>query len=109
MCASVALASFMAVNGSAANAECYDVFGCSDRNAFRLHDLVSGPNCEFFCTMRNAIFAVHHFCFKSPRAIAPFDNQGCVAGDPNALGLDRIERANAATILKAEQTLSCPE
>jgi hypothetical protein len=109
MCASVALAGFVAVSSPAANAGCYDDFGCSDQNAFRLHDLVSGPNCKFLNTMRNAIFAEHHFCFKSPRASAPFDNQGCVAGDPNALGLDRIERANAATILKAEQTLSCPE
>ena len=99
----------MAVSGSAADADCYDVFGCSDRNAFRLHDLVSGPNCEFLYTIRNAIFAEHHFCFKSPRAITTFGNQGCVTADPNALGLNRIERANAATILKAERTLGCPE
>jgi hypothetical protein len=105
----VALAGFMAVGGSAADADCYDVFGCSNRNAFRLHDLVSGPNCEFLYTMRNAIFAEHHFCFKSPRAIATFGDQGCVTGNPNALGLNRIERANAATIHKAEQTLGCPE
>jgi hypothetical protein len=99
----------MAVHGSAADADCYDVFGCSNRNAFRLRDLVNGPNCEFLYTMRHAIFAGHHFWFKSPRAIATFGNQGCVTSDPNALGLSRIERANAAIILKAEHTLGCPE
>jgi len=105
----VALAGFMAVSGSGADADCYNVFGCSNRNEFRLHDLVGGPNCEFLYSMRNTIFAEHHFCFKSPRGIAIFGNQGCVTGDPTAFGLNRIERANAATILKAELTLGCPE
>jgi hypothetical protein len=69
----VALAGFMAVGGSAADADCYDVFGCSNRNEFRSA------------------------------------TRGCVTGNPNALGLNRIERANAATSHKAEQTLGCPE
>jgi hypothetical protein len=59
--------------------------------------------------MRNTIYAEHHFCFKSPRAIATFGNHGCVTGDPNTLGLNRIERANGVAIPKAEQTLGCPE
>jgi hypothetical protein len=36
-------------------------------------------------------------------------NQGCLSGDPGRVGLDAAERANAATILKAERALGCPE
>ena len=98
----------LALGGPAA-AECYDVFGCSDQNLFRMRDLTSGPNCDFLYTMRNQIYADHHYCFKSPRAIATFGNQDCVSGNPDALGLNRVERANAATILGAERALGCPE
>ena len=92
-----------------ARAECYDVFGCSDRDAFRLGDLLDGPNCDFLYTMRNGVYAEHHYCFKTQRAIATFGNQGCVSGDAGAIGLNRVEVANAATILKAERALGCPE
>jgi hypothetical protein len=103
------LVGFLTLGGQGALADCYDVFGCSNRNAFRLHDLLSGPNCDFLYTMRNAIYAEHHYCFRTPRGIATFGNAGCVSNDPGALGLNGIERANAATILKAERTLGCPE
>lgn len=92
-----------------ATADCYDVFGCSDSNLFRLRDLLNGPTCEFLYVMRNSIFKQHGYCFKTARGIATFGNQGCVSGNPNALGLNGIERANAGTILRAEQTLGCPE
>ena len=46
---------FTALSG-AALADCYDVFGCSDRNYFRAADLADGPNCDFLYTMRNAIY-----------------------------------------------------
>jgi hypothetical protein len=94
---------------NAASAGCYDVFGCSNRDRFQLRDLMSGPNCEFLYGMRNGIYAEHHFCFRSPRAIAIFGNQGCVSDNPNALGMNAIELANAMTILKAERAMGCPE
>jgi YARHG domain len=93
----------------AARADCYDVFGCSNRNLFRMRDLVSGPNCEFLYTMRNAIYAEHGYCFRTKRGIATFGNANCVSSNPEALGLNGVERANAATILKAERQLGCPE
>ena len=85
------------------------MFGCTDSNRFRVSDLMAGPNCEFLYTMRNQIYADHHYCFHTPRAIATFGNAGCVSGNPNALGLNRIELANAATILQAEHAMGCPE
>ena len=95
--------------GQAASAECYDVFGCSNTNRFRIQDLMSGPNCEFLYTMRNQIYAEHHYCFHTPRAIATFGNAGCVTDNPNALGLNGIELGNAATILQAEHAMGCQE
>jgi len=37
-----------------ASADCYDVFGCSDKTYFRTADLQDGPNCEFLWLMRTA-------------------------------------------------------
>jgi hypothetical protein len=98
----------LALVGSA-DAACYDVFGCANVNRFRMSDLVSGPHCDFLYTMRNEIYAEHHYCFHTPRAISTFGNQGCVSGNPNALGLNAVELANAVTILRAEQSKGCPE
>jgi YARHG domain len=90
-----------------ASADCYDVFGCSDRNAFRLNDLASGPNCDFLYTMRNAIYRAHGYCFKTARAIATFSNDGCTIDNVNRLGLSAIERNDAALIAKAESIKGC--
>ncbi len=105
----LALLTALLVAGGPAAAGCYDVFGCSGSDLFRFRDLVNGPNCEFLYTMRNQIYADHGYCFKTPRAISTFGNSGCVSGNPNALGLNAVERANAATILRAENALGCPE
>jgi hypothetical protein len=106
--AGVGVIALMGVGGGAL-ADCYDVFGCTDRARFRLSDLMSGPNCEFLYVMRNQIYAQHGYCFQTPRAIATFGNAGCVSSNANALGLSAIELANASTILQAEQAKGCPE
>ena len=108
MKALVVVGVLLAVGGPAA-AECYDVFGCTDRDLFQMRDLTSGPNCDFLYTMRNQIYAEHHYCLKTARAVATFGAQGCVSGNPHALALNSAERANAATILEAERALGCPE
>lgn len=99
----------LAFSAGAAAADCYDVFGCTDRDRFNVGALMNGPNCEFLYTMRNAIYAQHHFCFQSQRGIATFGNQGCVSSNANALGLSAIELGNASTILQAERAKGCPE
>ena len=89
-------------------ADCYDVFGCSDKNSFRLNDLLDGPNCDFLYTMRNAIYRQHGYCFKTARAIATFGNVGCSVDNANNLGLNALERDNAALIVRAESIKGCP-
>jgi hypothetical protein len=94
---------------ASANADCYDVFGCTNASRFRMNDLMSGPNCEFLYTMRNSIYAEHGYCFHTARGRATFGNQGCVSGNPNALGLNPTERYNAGVILQAERAKGCVE
>jgi len=89
-------------------ADCYDVFGCSDKNPFKLNDLLDGPNCDFLYTMRNAIYRQHGYCFKTARAIATFGNDGCSVDNAANLGLNALEQGNAALIARAESIKGCP-
>ncbi len=105
----LALAAVVGCLSSApAFAECYDVFGCSDRAAFRLDDLLNGPNCDFLYTMRNEIYRAHGYCFKTEKAITTFGNDGCTIENADNLHLNPIERRNAAVIGKAETIKGCP-
>ena len=97
------------LSASAALADCYDVFGCSNQSRFRLRDLVSGPTCDFLYAMRNGIYAEHHLCFRTARAQSSFGNEGCVSANPNAIGLNATELYNASVILQAEHAKGCPE
>jgi hypothetical protein len=96
-----------AATAAPALADCYDVFGCSNRDLFAYRDLVSGPNCEFLYQMRNRIYQENGYCFKTARAIATFGNAGCRYHSDNAVPMNRIERANLAAIKQAERALGC--
>jgi hypothetical protein len=102
-----AVAGLVAAGTLPAAADCYDVFGCSNRDLFAYRDLVSGPNCEFLWQMRNRIYQENGYCFKTARAIATFGNDGCRYGSEAAVPMNRIERANVAAIGRAEAALGC--
>ncbi len=90
------------------HADCYDVFGCSDRNFFRASDLMDGPNCDFLYMMRGAIFKQRGYCFATPRAIQTFGNADCRFENVNEVRLNKFERANVATIQSVEKARHCP-
>jgi hypothetical protein len=104
---SLPIVGFLAL-ANGANADCYDVFGCSDSNYFRAAELMRGPNCEFLWTMRNAIYKQHGYCFRTQRGIEAFGNAGCRFDDVNAVPLNNFERANVATIKLVEASHNCP-
>ena len=104
----IAAAAVGVLTPHSAFADCYDVFGCTDGNAFKLNDLLDGPNCEFLYTMRNGVDRSHGYCFKTAKAIATFGNEGCSIDNANNLGLNSIERGNAALIARAETIKGCP-
>ena len=107
--ATLGVVAFAAAFSGAARADCYDVFGCSERDRFNFEQLANGPNCDFLYTMRNRIYQQHGYCFKTARAIATLGNQDCRIRDVNQLPLNAIERGNAALILRVVQTKGCQE
>ncbi len=99
--------------GTAALADCYDLLGCSDKDAFSRHfsylaSPTDGPTCDFLYVMRNRIYAQHGYCFATARGKAEIGNAGCRYRDVAAVPLSAIERSNIATIAKAERLKSCP-
>ena len=92
---------------NSARADCYDVFGCSDKNYFRAKDLMGGPNCEFLWEMRNNSFGQHGYCFHTQRAIQTIGNAGCMFANIDQVPLNRFERANVSTIRSVETSQGC--
>ncbi len=105
----VALAASLA---SPVLADCYDILGCTDKDAFSAHYsylvAADGPTCDFLYTMRNLIYSQHGYCFKTARAIQEIGNSGCRFQNMADVPLSRIERNNVATIQRAETAKRCP-
>lgn len=64
-----------------------------------------GYKCEELWFMRNDIYNMRGYCFKSPKAQAEFDNSDCVSSDPNML--NSYERHNVAVIKRVEKQQGC--
>ncbi len=95
-------------------ADCYDILGCTDRDLFSKHfeylaaPHPTGPNCNFLWVMRNSILRQHGYCFHTARGKSEMGNEGCRYSDVASVPLISIERANIATIARAERLKSCP-
>lgn len=103
----VVAALLLGASAGSAAAECYEGFGCSNRDTFAYRDLTSGLGCEYLYQMRNRIFAENGYCFATQRGISTFGNDGCRWRSQDAVPMNRIERANVATIARAESALGC--
>jgi hypothetical protein len=93
-------------------ADCYDLLGCTSKNAFSAHysylAAADGPTCDFLYVMRNQIYADHGYCFKTARGIQEIGNANCHIDNMAAVPLSQIERNNVATIQRAEKAKRCP-
>ena len=95
-------------------ADCYDLVGCDNKDLFSRHyddylgSIANGPNCDFLYMMRNRIYQQHGYCFSTARAISTLGNDGCSVKNQAAVPLSNIERANIATIQRAESIRRCP-
>ena len=110
-----ALALFAAVGiATPTLADCYDLVGCDNKDLFSKHygdylgSIADGPNCDFLYMMRNRIYQQHGYCFSTERAISTLGNAGCSIRNQAAVPLSDIERANIATIQRAESIRRCP-
>jgi hypothetical protein len=94
-------------------ADCYDLVGCDNKDSFSRHyddylgSIADGPNCDFLYMMRNRIYQQHGYCFSTARAISALGNAGCSIKNQAAVPLSNIERANIATIQRAERAKNC--
>ena len=94
-------------------ADCYDLVGCDNKDSFSKHyddylgSIADGPNCDFLYMMRNRIYQQHGYCFSTARAISALGNAGCTTNNQAAVPLSNIERANIATIQRAERAKNC--
>jgi hypothetical protein len=95
-------------------ADCYDLVGCDNKDLFSKHysdylgSIANGPNCDFLYMMRNRIYQQHGYCFSTARAISALGNAGCSIRNQAAVPLSNIERANIATVQRAESIRRCP-
>jgi YARHG domain len=95
-------------------ADCYDLVGCDNKDLFSKHyddylgSIANGPNCDFLYMMRNRIYQQHGYCFSTARAISALGNADCTTKNQAAVPLSNIERANIATIQRAESIRRCP-
>jgi hypothetical protein len=108
-----AIGVMMLAAAAPALADCYDLLGCSNKDAFSKHysylaDPQGGPTCDFLYQMRNRIYAEHGYCFKTARGVSEIGNDGCHISDMTKVPLSQLERNNIATIQKAERAKRCP-
>ncbi len=89
-------------------ADCYDILGCTDRDLFLAAPHPTGPNCNFLWVMRNSILRQHGYCFHTARGKSEMGTEGCRYSDAASVPINSIERANIATIARAERLKSCP-
>ena len=77
------------VSTSSVRAACYEIVGCTDKNAFQLRDLRK-MNCENLRRISSDIYTENGFCWK----VWTDTNRDCKYTARAALPLNRIERAN---------------
>lgn len=68
----------------------------------------TNPSCDDLWYERNAIFKVAGFCFRSPRGVSAFGNEGCKYDDEADVPLTAHQRADIAALRQQEQRLGCP-
>lgn len=71
----------------------------------------SGPavsaSCDDFWYERNAIYKVTGYCFRSPRAVRAFGNDGCQFDEEAAVPLSPSQRERMTQIRATERQLGC--
>jgi hypothetical protein len=67
----------------------------------------SAQNCQALWVERNSYYKDAGYCFKTPRAISYFGNQGCMYNDEGSVPLPRGIRARIAEITGLERRYGC--
>lgn len=85
---------------------CYETIGCVQDRLIDQRD-AEKLGCDQLWTVRNGIYAVRGYCFKTARGKANFSNEGCNFDDEAQVPLNDYERANVKLIRELEQRRNC--
>jgi hypothetical protein len=96
-----------ALGGGASNAVagCHLV-DCVENVYVKPHE-VKKKSCEDLWILRNSMFKDARYCFKTPRAISWFGNQGCLYDDEASVPLNDYQRHNITVIEDVEASKGC--
>lgn len=86
--------------------QCYELVGCPHRDRISTK-AASSLSCENLRLVRNTIFHQRGYCFETKAQMEIFDNSQCRTHSLAELHLSKIERANVATLLRAERLKQC--
>jgi hypothetical protein len=89
-----------------AQANCYEIIGCSNSSYFKISDLQQ-LGCQPLWEVRNWIFKENGYCFKGPKAIKTFGNAGCLYDDVKLVPLNDYEKSNVSAVRKVEKQKGC--
>ena len=89
-----------------AQANCYELIGCTDQNYFKQSDLKK-LGCQPLWEVRNWIYKERGYCFKTSKAIKAFGNAGCLYDDAALVPLNTFEKYNVDAIKKVEKRKGC--
>lgn len=99
-------AALLAAIPAAAQAGCFDGFGCTDQTTFD-RSALSRLSCQDLWYVRNSIYDDRGYCFKTQQAMSVFDNTGCFINDTANVPLNQHERNNIARIVQIEKQRGC--
>jgi hypothetical protein len=105
---SIGLVSLIGVSAQPmpAQANCYELIGCSNKDYFKLSDLKQ-LGCQPLWETRNWIYNENVYCFHTPKAINAFGNAGCLYDDIAQVPLNPVEQYNVKAIKKVEAKKGC--
>ena len=89
-----------------AQANCYELIGCTNKDYFKPSDLQQ-LGCQPLWEVRNWIYKENGYCFHTAKAIKAFGNAGCLYDNVNQVPLSNVERANVTAIKKVEAKKGC--
>ena len=89
-----------------AQANCYELIGCTNKDYFKPSDLQQ-LGCQPLWEVRNWIYKENGYCFHTQKAIDAFGNAGCQYDDVADVPLNDVERNNVSSIKTAEANKGC--
>ena len=89
-----------------AQANCYELIGCTNKDYFKPSDLQQ-LGCQPLWEVRNWIYKENGYCFHTQKVIDAFGNAGCKYDDAADVPLNDAERHNVSAIKTVEANKGC--